>query len=63
MKNSIRPNEWTQMSGTYWMCFRYDVFFEYGDWYASFYVGRPYSREFRTAEAAMRYCDSLDREI
>lgn len=53
----MRHNTWHQMSPTYWMCTYYDVYFEYGRWVASFYLGRAYRQTFHSAQAAMRYAD------
>ncbi len=52
-------NNWRQIDDEYWMCFSFDVYYNYGIWFASFYTGRRFDKSFSSAQNAMNYCDNL----
>ncbi len=51
-------NNWRRTREYDWTRFLFDVWKCYGVWFASFYVGQRFDREFRTAKEAKRYCDT-----
>jgi hypothetical protein len=61
----VSCNYWHQEAPDYWLCLMWDVVLEYGAWRARlYYTSRAVNREFRTAEAAMTWCDhAKDWEI
>ncbi len=55
-------NNWKKIDDTYWMCFNFDVYLDFGVWKAAFIYGRPYKQDFKTPEQAMRYVDTFLKE-
>lgn len=56
----MSANEWKKMSSEWWTCFRYDAWKANGVWYASFYCGPRFDKDFRSAAEAMRFCDNRE---
>ena len=55
--------KWRHVSRGYYMSFRWDVWREYGVWFADLYFlgSTSLRRQFITAKEAMRYADTTDQ--
>jgi hypothetical protein len=55
-------NDWREVTADLWMSGEWDVYREWGCWWAAHWSGRAVNREFGSAREAMRFVDVTNFE-